>query len=381
MKRFDALLLCLILLVFCRSAGAEEGVCGKKLAWSYAGGVLTITGTGAMDNWQGYPADTPWSAFRDQITRVVIGKGVTTVGDNAFFRCRSLVSVSFPATLRRIGTQAFSMTNLTELKLPKGLTEIGSLAFQEIGAASLTLPDALKTVGVNAFNNCKQLTTVVIGARVSEMPVNPFSGCEALRSMTVSAKNAHYRTQAGYLIDTRDSRLVFAPYGQAEMTVPQGVAIIGQDSFIFNRTVRRVTLPDSVLLIGDNAFQNCVQLEEINLPEGLTSLRYRAFQRTSSLRSITLPSTLSAIGEGAFEYSGLTSLTIPQGVEGIDAYTFFGCEALTELHLPASVQRIDLSAFERCADKLTIWAPKGSFALGFARENSLRYRAEKQQAE
>ena len=83
------LYLLLITLLVSLSANAEEsGTCGKNLKWKLtAEGVLTITGTGEMQDWNDY--SSPWYE-NESVKQVIIVDGVTTIGDWAFSYCRSL---------------------------------------------------------------------------------------------------------------------------------------------------------------------------------------------------------------------------------------------------------------------------------------------------
>ena len=64
-----------------------QGTCGDNVTWELAltstSGILTISGTGAMADYDG-PDDQPWKDYRSSITKVVIGNGVTSIGNNAF---------------------------------------------------------------------------------------------------------------------------------------------------------------------------------------------------------------------------------------------------------------------------------------------------------
>ena len=94
----------LIALLMGLSAKAESsGTCGPNLKWHLTDdGVLTITGKGEMYDY----SYTPWSY--DDLTRVIIGNGVTTIGKNAFIGRSSLTSVNIPNSVTTIGQAAFT---------------------------------------------------------------------------------------------------------------------------------------------------------------------------------------------------------------------------------------------------------------------------------
>ncbi|WP_226995405.1 leucine-rich repeat domain-containing protein, partial [Candidatus Symbiothrix dinenymphae] len=61
-------------------------------SYTLSDGTLTITGTGAMDN---YSSDTaPWYSDRTSITALVIGNGVTSIGNYAFYDCSGITSIT-----------------------------------------------------------------------------------------------------------------------------------------------------------------------------------------------------------------------------------------------------------------------------------------------
>lgn len=73
--------------------------------WNLTGGVLTVTGTGAVTLADG-ELYYPWDALRGDITDVVLEEGITEVGPGAFTLCRKLASVTFPASIEKIDTDA-----------------------------------------------------------------------------------------------------------------------------------------------------------------------------------------------------------------------------------------------------------------------------------
>lgn len=113
-----------------------EFECGDDLVWAYADGVLTITGTGAMDD---YEEDAPWAAYKDEIEAVILTGGVTYIGARAFEDYDALKSVDFGSKLKEIGEEAFRSC--------EGLTEI-------------ELPSTFKIFGPSSFMSCKSLTEI-----------------------------------------------------------------------------------------------------------------------------------------------------------------------------------------------------------------------------
>lgn len=93
-----------------------EFECGDDLTWSYKDGTLTITGTGAMDD---YEDEAPWAAYKKEITKVVFD-GVTYVGKKAFNDYDAITEIDFGTALKELGVQAFrSCEGLTEVHFPK----------------------------------------------------------------------------------------------------------------------------------------------------------------------------------------------------------------------------------------------------------------------
>ena len=74
---------------------AESGTCGENLTWDLTNGVLTISGTGEMENYHIYydvAPESPWYNYRNSINTVIINNGCTSIGNFAFRNCTSLTS-------------------------------------------------------------------------------------------------------------------------------------------------------------------------------------------------------------------------------------------------------------------------------------------------
>lgn len=117
-----------------------KGVCGADLTWYYQDNVLVIKGTGEMNDYSSpmYENVAPWRADEDtkiytQINWVIIDKGVTSIGNNAFYDCSAISKVTLPNTLEKIGRRAFvcnfGSNHLREVIIPDSVTYIGETAF------------------------------------------------------------------------------------------------------------------------------------------------------------------------------------------------------------------------------------------------------------
>jgi len=95
-----------------RAANSISGSCGasgSNLAWELTNdGVLTISGSGKMADY-GYKENdrSPWYPKRTNIKKLVIGNSVTSIGQGAFYECKSLTSITIPNSVTSIGGSAF----------------------------------------------------------------------------------------------------------------------------------------------------------------------------------------------------------------------------------------------------------------------------------
>ena len=98
MKKWILFCLTLVLaMAFAVPAFADE--CGETMTWEWEDGVLTITGTGKMDDFSG---DAPWVDYKEDIQKVVIGDGITYIGARAFYDYDNLTEVAFGSDIYEI---------------------------------------------------------------------------------------------------------------------------------------------------------------------------------------------------------------------------------------------------------------------------------------
>ena len=169
------------------------GSCGDSAVWTfdYEAGTLTISGSGAMADYAYSSASAnaaPYACtmlnFRDFVTKIVIGKDITSIGEYAFYSMTKAVEVEFEAgsALSAISAGAFGYSGLTSIEIPASVTTIEKNAFYFCGGLETVAFEEgsqLTSVGSYAFRNCTALTTCNIPAGAS-IGANVFYGCQNL---------------------------------------------------------------------------------------------------------------------------------------------------------------------------------------------------------
>lgn len=88
------------------------GSCGDNVTWKLEDGVLIFSGTGATYDY--HLMDRPWDDYCMDITKVVIGNGITVIGGNLCSNFDNLQEITIPASVSKIEMSAFE--NCTSLK-------------------------------------------------------------------------------------------------------------------------------------------------------------------------------------------------------------------------------------------------------------------------
>lgn len=222
------------------------------------------------------------------------------------------------------------------------VTTIGNAAFRDSSVTSVTIPASVTEIGSNAFAGCTNLTSVNYIGDWSKLTIQ--SGNPAVQD----AANAPLFDFA--FIPPDNTAVIVTNYkyngAAADVTIPsryQGkpVTTIGHAAF-FNSAVTSVTIPDSVTSISDEAFINCPKLTNISIPNSVTYIGFSAFSSCTSLKSITLPSSLSFISGALFlGCSQLTTIHIPVSVTSIGNNAFADCPSLMTVTYPGSKTQWD----------------------------------------
>ena len=288
------------------------------------------------------------------IPGTIEGKGtIKTIGGNVFYNA-AISSVVIPSTVTSIGDSAFrACKKLTAVKFEnaaEALAEDGSNAL-ELGARAfmncsvlkdVTLPERLVFIGDRAFMYCSVLETVTIPKNVTTLEETldtdypatgkvvrnrAFDYCNMLAEINVAAENQNYFSVEGVLykknfgVDNNytGSTLMLCPKGKAGLIdVDPSCEKIAIKAFYANDGITEITFSKGIngtsLFIGEAAFNACQKLEKLSLPNGLQRIEAKTFYQCDSLKEIFIPKTVTFIGVNAFKScDNLQKVTIEDG--------------------------------------------------------------------
>ena len=286
------------------------------------------------------------------IPQTINSKPVTKIADNAFEKLIQVKTISLPDGLKIIGEKAFNYNAITELIIPDSVIEIGKEAFGFCtyltdvklpksllvindstfyycsSLKSVSLPDTLKEIGEKAFYSNSSITELVIPDSVTKIGKDAFSSCSKLTDIKLPQN-----------LDSINDGTFSNCLALATVSLPENIMEIGRGAFE-NSGLKEISIPDGVTQLQANIFYNCRNLVNVQLPELLKIIDEYAFGYCSSLKKVVLPGSVLLIGKNAFAGSGLTEITLNEGLKEIGVSAFDRTE-IVEFTIPSTVKVVD----------------------------------------
>ena len=206
----------------------------------------------------------------------------------------------------------------------KKVIAIDNHAFSGKDITSVTIGKNVKLIGENAFFGCKNLQRVDLGKSVESIGTMAFGDCPLLAEFKFSPA----LKDVGYMLFRNNTKLTdFELNGNTNFKVENGVLYSGDMTVLYE-----------TLLSAD--------LSSFKLPETVNELKPMAFYGQKELKSIELNSSIVSIPDGCFSMcTGLTELTIPEGVVTVGSLVLVG-SSITTVKIGKSVKDIKDLAFE-----------------------------------
>lgn len=352
------------------------------------------------------------------LEKVVVGNSVKEIGNSAFYDCKKLKNVINLSSLTFNGgsnhygyivyyadgyggtvinapngamvgdflfSTAYSKNNLvkyfgndTEIILPDNYKgeyySIGSEAFENCdNITSVVISDGVISIGNYAFYDCDKLVNVEISNSVTDIWSHAFSSCDKLANIDIPNSVETIGDYAFcYLknltsIDIPSSvktigQMAFQDCGLTSITMNSGETKIGQKAFARCYNLERVNITDlaawckiyfetydsNPVHIAKSIYMNGEEITELVIPEGVTSIRQWAFVNCNNIKSVTIANSTKSVGNWAFSAcKGLTTVKFGNGVETIWA-AFEDCENLSHVEISPNLKGIYSGAFANC---------------------------------
>ena len=340
------------------------GTLNNTVGWIlFENGSLTFSGTGEIS----YTEQPIWYQYKNLITSVTIGEGITAIGKNTFPNLPNLHRITIPSTLNAIGEASFEGTPITRIDIPnietwcqisgasrllnpnatlringntvrnivipgtvekirsgvfkgyelysvvisEGVTSIDSYAFEDATIHSITFPSTLTSIGDFAFYDCKLPSQLTFPYNLKTIGSHAFAHAEI--------------SKISFSGNTEIGDCAFMTYHLKEVDL-RNITSIGYGAFMTTQ-ITRVDLPYNDIVIGDEAFAGCTNIASINFRNYNTIIGKGAFRDCTGIKSITFPSYVTQIGSYAF-----------MNCTGLAQITFLG-SAPTIIPVPASNMR------------------------------------------
>ena len=317
----------------------------------------------------------------------IIPNSVTSIGDKAFFLCKSLQSITIPNSVTSIGDGAFiCCESLQSITIPNSVTSIGDDAFSSCKSLqSVTIPNSVTSIEDYVFFGCESLQSVTIPNSVTSIGDEAFYGCESLQSVTIPNSVTSIGDKAFSWCNSLQS-----------ITIPNSVTSIGNGAFYLCKSLQSITIPNSVTKIGDLAFCSCKSLQSVTIPNSVTKIGDGSFSDCKSLQSVTIPNSVTSIGDGAFSGCNIcfficnstyfqnddvclfnkdktaivsrikdcVNYIVPNSVTSIGDGAFSGCKSLQSVTIPNSVTSIGDRAFYLCDSLQSVTIPNSVTSIG-----------------
>ncbi len=240
----------------------------------------------------------PWSDLEETIERVVIDRGITSIGNAAFYYLKMCKSYSIANTVTEIGEWAFANNlALHSITIPASVQKISRWAFY---SAALT-QDGVKN------SQCLGNPIIESGTDINFELINDLNQdssdrvvIEASGTIVDKSDNA---SQIQWHYSSTTKTLTLTTMATETVVMPEIVGRKPWDTFSDNIT--KIIVGNNIGNIGKTAFSGMTAISSVQLGQQVTAIHERAFAGCTALKQLQLPLATLIIDSGAFSSRGV----------------------------------------------------------------------------
>lgn len=261
-------------------------------------------------------------------------------------------SYTVETTTRTIMPFAFAgAEKLRHVTLPEGMMVLGESSLCSSGIRSVTLPRSLEEIQDYAFEDCEQLAAIEIPGNVAQLGKYLFRGCWKLTEITFERDSKLQRIAFG----------TFAFCGITQFVIPANVSSVAQYAFEGCRKLQSIVFAENSKVESITAFlfDGCDALTRVSFATGsaLKHIQAHAFEGLKKLEYVYISPDVQLKETDNFAFRCCPKLEyvgtwdgLPQTLQSIGRYAFFGCVSLRDLLLPESIEHVGSYAFLGCEE-------------------------------
>ncbi len=241
------------------------------------------------------------------IPDTIAGYPVKKIGQYAFAKCDTVVSVTINANIEEIGMYAFGTgnghtgpQNLTTVLINADTLTFKSAVFNSSNLENITIncTNSITFEGSYTFYDCDNLKSIILPSGTKNLSFGMFEFSGNLESVIL----------------------------------PDGLESIGERAFSNCSSLNNIEIPSTVNEIGTSAFRKCTSLEKISIPNNVTgALGDYMFENCDSLYSVEIGSGITSINQGAFTNTIIEELTLPVNIKKVNGYGLTEMNNLSKL--------------------------------------------------
>lgn len=261
-----------------------SGSCGQNVTYELDnGGVLTLSGTGATENYTS-SKEAPWYQNKNEVKEVVISEGITQLGNQLFRKCDRIRKVDLPEGLTKIGTNVFiSCSSLQQIELPASLESIGTRAFNATGITKVVYhgtEEEFRNIAIGDYNE---------GISNAQMQYEETTEIATDLASGSCGKEIGWKLSAQGVLSLEGSGAT-NNYNSGN-TAPW---------FDYNNDITVIEIGEGITVLGEQVFRKCVNVESINIPASVVTIKKNAFIGCSKLTTVTFGNADVKIDSAAF---------------------------------------------------------------------------------
>ena len=204
----------------------------------------------------------PWAFESTSIVDIKIGENIRKIGDDAFYSCEKLSSVTWNHKCDVIPDFCFlGCSNLTQFDF-SDIKKIGQYAFEKSGLQKVFLPENIEVVSEWAFFECKKLSSVIWNCKCDVIPAYCFVRCSNL-------------TQFDFSNIKKIEARAFRGSGLTSVTLNKGTAV-DQNCFAQCNDLKKIEWLSDRSIEGD-IFMGCKNIKEIFISDNVKNIEVSAF--------------------------------------------------------------------------------------------------------